>query len=181
MNHPYIDCAREFAKLGIDPKSIEKIECDVAEGILHRLWEPLDQKRLPPNGYAAKFSTPYAIAVGILRNDAGLREYDDEVVKDPDILLLASKISYRVDPANPYPQQFTGHIRVQLKDGTVHEHRQGYFKGGHDHPLSDDDLQRKFISNCEYGGVKADESRRLLQTIASLFDQPRVDFSAFAR
>jgi 2-methylcitrate dehydratase PrpD len=181
MNHPYIDCAREFGKLGIDPNTIEKIECDVAEGILHRLWEPLDQKRSPPNGYAAKFSTPYAVAVGILRDDAGLREYDDVMVKDPDIIGLASKVSYRVDPANPYPRQFTGHIRVQLKDGTVHEYRQSYFKGGTDHPLSDDDLQRKFIANCEYGGVNAAQSQRLLQIIASVFDQPRVNFTAFAR
>ena len=52
------------------------IECETAEGIVHRLWEPLAAKQNPPNGYAAKFSIPYAIAVGMLRDErGGLREY----------------------------------------------------------------------------------------------------------
>ena len=82
MNHPYIDCAREFRKKGIDAALIDRIECETAEGIVHRLWEPIDQKRSPPNGYAAKFSIPYAIAVAILRDDAGLVEFDDKLVND---------------------------------------------------------------------------------------------------
>ena len=31
---------------------------------------------------------------------------------------LAAKVSYVVDPANPYPREFTGHIRAKLSDGT---------------------------------------------------------------
>ncbi|HTJ99664.1 MAG TPA: MmgE/PrpD family protein [Bordetella sp.] len=181
MCHPYIDCAREFGKLGIDPASIASIECEAAEGVLHRLWEPLDQKRSPPNGYAAKFSVPYAIAVAIVRGDAGLREYDDIIVKDPTILGLASKVSYVVDPQNPYPRQFTGHVRVKLADGAVHEFRQGYFKGGAEHPLSDDDLTRKFLANCGYGGLAESDTHGLLEQINGVFDSGAVDFSLFAR
>ena len=54
------------------PDDVAAIECKTAEGIVHRLWEPLAAKQNPPNGYAAKFSIPYAIAVGMLRGDAGL-------------------------------------------------------------------------------------------------------------
>ncbi|CAM3537194.1 MmgE/PrpD family protein [Bordetella flabilis] len=181
MCHPYIDCAREFGKLGIDPAAIAGIECEAAEGVLHRLWEPLDQKRSPPNGYAAKFSVPYAIAVAIVRGDAGLREYDDVIVEDPTILAVASKVSYVVDPHNPYPRQFTGHVRVRLVDGKVHEFRQGYFKGGVDHPLSDEDLTRKFQANCAYGGLAKDDTQGLLAHVHALFDSPAVDFAPFAR
>jgi 2-methylcitrate dehydratase PrpD len=76
MAHPYIDCARSLVAKGLNPKDIVKIECNTAEGIVHRLWEPLTNKQNPPNGYAAKFSIPYAIAVGMLRNDAGLMDYE---------------------------------------------------------------------------------------------------------
>ena len=175
MSHPYIDCARAFRSRGIDPELIEKIEAETAEGIVHRLWEPLAMKGAPPNGYAAKFSTPYAIAAGILRGDAGLREYDEKVVKDPAMVRLARKVSYIVDPANPYPNQFTGHLRVTLKDGAVHEHRQAFFKGGVEHPLSDADLERKFFANCNYGGLQADGAERMAATLAGLFDAARVD------
>jgi 2-methylcitrate dehydratase PrpD len=179
MCHPYIDCAREFGKLGIDPAAIVSIECEAAEGVLHRLWEPLDQKRSPPNGYAAKFSVPYGIAVAILRGDAGLREYDDTIVKDAQILALTAKVSYVVDPNNPYPRQFTGHVRVRLADGAVHEFRQGYFKGGVDHPLGDDDLTRKFQANCGYGGLTDTETQARLAEIEAVFGSKAVSVSGF--
>lgn len=179
MAHPFIDCAREFRKKGIDPRSIERIDCETAEGIVHRLWEPLAVKRQPPNPYAAKFSIPYAVAVAILRDDAGLGEYTQQMVNDPELLQLAGKVSYRVDPANPYPNQFTGHLRVTLKNGDVHEHRQNFFKGGSDHPLSDDDLRHKFLANCRYGGVSEADAETMAGSIAGLFDQAELSLSAF--
>lgn len=177
MSHPYIDCARAFRASNIDAEQIATIEAETAEGIVHRLWEPLAMKQSPPNGYAAKFSTPYAIAAGILKGDAGLGEYDEDVVKDPAMTRLAAKVSYIIDPANPYPHQFTGHLRITLKNGEVHEHRQAYFKGGAEHPLSDEDIQRKFVANCLYGGLTAVEAQQMAGVMAGLLDQPKVDLS----
>jgi 2-methylcitrate dehydratase PrpD len=177
MSHPYIDCGREFRARNIDPEQIATIEAETAEGIVHRLWEPLAMKQSPPNGYAAKFSTPYAIAAGILKGDAGLGEYDEDVVKDPAMTRLAGKVSYTIDPANPYPNQFTGHLRITLKNGEVYEHRQGYFKGGAEHPLSDGDIQRKFVANCVYGGLTAAQAQQMAGVMAGLLDQPKVDLS----
>ena len=177
MSHPYIDCAREFRSRGIDPAQIEKIEAETAEGIVHRLWEPLAMKQSPPNGYAAKFSTPYAIAAGILKGDAGLGEYDEAVVKDPQMTQMAARVSYIIDPANPYPNQFTGHLKVTLKNGEVYEHRQGFFKGGAENPLSDDEIQRKFFANCEYGGMTLAQAEQMATVLAGLIDAARVDLS----
>src|SRR2546423_10339737 len=53
MTHPYIDCARRLAAR-VRPDAIEMLVCEVAEGTVHRLWEPLAHKQRPPNGYAAK-------------------------------------------------------------------------------------------------------------------------------
>ena len=181
MAHPFIDCAREFRKKGIDPASIARIECETAEGIVHRLWEPLAVKRSPPNAYAAKFSIPYAIAVAILRDNAGLGEYVEAVVRDPELARLAGKVSYVVDPANPYPKQFTGHLRVTLANGQVHEHRQNFFKGGVDQPLSDADLRHKFLANCSYGGLSETAARGIAASIDGLFDQGELDLSAFSK
>jgi 2-methylcitrate dehydratase PrpD len=178
MAHPYIDCARQFRSLGVDPEQIERIECQTAEGIVHRLWEPLELKRSPNNGYSAKFSIPYAIAVGILRDDAGLGEYDEDVVKQPELRRLAAKVSYVVDPANPYPKQFTGHLKVTLRNGQVHEFRQGYFKGGVEHPLSEAELERKFFANCAYGKLAEADAKALAVAVRGLFAQGRIDFSA---
>jgi len=94
MAHPYIDCARRLIHEGLQVEDIVSIRCKTAEGIVHRLWEPLANKQSPPNGYAAKFSVPYAIAVGMLRDDAGLNDYEQAVVMDPSVSALAAKISY---------------------------------------------------------------------------------------
>src|SRR5215468_5643543 len=59
MTHPYIDCARRLAAKGINANDIKEMICEVGEGTVHRLWEPLTAKQRPTNGYAGKFSTPY--------------------------------------------------------------------------------------------------------------------------
>lgn len=175
MAHPFIDCARAWRRRGIRPERIARIECETAEGIVHRLWEPLAAKRAPPNGYAAKFSIPYAIAVALVHDDAGLGEYGDAQVRDPAVLAVAAKVSYVVDPANPYPRQFTGHLKVTLDDGAVHEHRQAFFKGGADHPLTDADIEHKFFANCAHGGMARAEAERWREALAGLFKPLRID------
>ncbi|MDB5955034.1 MmgE/PrpD family protein [Ramlibacter sp.] len=174
MAHPYIDCARKLVAQGLAVTEIESIECETAEGIVHRLWEPLASKQNPPNGYAAKFSVPYAIAVGLLRDDAGLPDYEEAVVHDPRVRALAGKVHYVVDPNNPYPRQFTGHLRVTLRNGEVREMRQGHFRGGVAEPLSFDDLLKKFRANCDYGGVAASRADALLALLTELPQAPRV-------
>ena len=180
MAHPFIDCARAFRAKGIPLDQIKSIECNTAEGIVHRLWEPLALKQSPPNGYAAKFSIPYAIAAGLTFDDAGLGEYAEAVVQRPDLRALAAKVSYIVDPSNPYPKQFTGHLRITLHNGEVHEHRQGFFKGGVEHPLSDAELQQKFLANCRYGQVSDAQAQTLLKQLGSVFGAGTVELSALA-
>ena len=178
MAHPYIDCARRLVAQGLDAAQVESIECETAEGIVHRLWEPLAAKQSPPNGYAAKFSIPYAIAVGMLRGDAGLADYEEAVVRDPAVRALAGKVRYEVDPANPYPRQFTGHLRVTLRSGEVRELRQGHLRGGVEEPLSFEDLLQKFRANCGYGGLDEARAGELPVLLTGLLDAPRVDLRA---
>ena len=178
MAHPYIDCARKLVADGVSPEDVIAIECRTAEGIVHRLWEPLAAKQHPPNGYAAKFSIPYAIAVGMLRGDAGLDEYDDAVAHDRAIRALARKVSYVVDPDNPYPERFTGHVRVTLASGEVRETVQDHFRGGRDDPMSTGDLEAKFMANCAYGGWNETRARSALAALRRLRTAPTVNLDA---
>jgi len=177
MAHPYIDCARKLVAEGVKPGDVTSIECKTAEGIVHRLWEPLAAKQNPPNGYAAKFSIPYAIAVGMLRGDAGLIDYEEAVVHDPAVRALAGKVRYVVDPENPYPSRFTGHVRVTLKTGEVREATQDHFRGGRDEPMSAEALEAKFVANCTYGGWDAKRARSALALLRALRAVPRVDLT----
>ena len=117
MVQPYIDCARRLAQRGIKADDIAEMVCEVGEGTVHRLWEPLADKQRPPNGYAGKFATPYCIAAAFLHGNLGLDAFTDAAVADPAVRALAAKVRYRIDPANPYPNAYTGHIRATLADG----------------------------------------------------------------
>jgi 2-methylcitrate dehydratase PrpD len=178
MAHPYIDCARKLIHQGLKVEEIVSIRCKTAEGIVHRLWEPLANKQNPPNGYAAKFSVPYAIAVGMLRDDAGLNDYEQEVVMDEAVRSLAAKVSYEIDPHNPYPKQFTGHVLVELKNGQVLEAEQGFFRGGRAAPMSRADLERKFLANCQYGLWSSSKAESALDLLSSLREQSSVNITS---
>ena len=111
----------------------------------------------------------------MLRNDAGLGEYQESVVTDPQVLALAAKIRYVIDPANPYPRQFTGHLRVTLRNGEVRVARQDHFRGGVDEPLSFEDLVRKFRANCRYGQLDDHHADVVLTSLAQLLTTPKID------
>jgi 2-methylcitrate dehydratase PrpD len=172
MNQPYIDCALRLRQRGIRPEDVKEILCETAEGYVHRLWDPLPSKHRPANGYAAKFSAPFNIAVAFVTGGAGLSAFTDETVKDERILALASKVRYVVDPHNPYPKAFTGHVRATLQDGRVVEERQPHIRGGAQEPLSRADIENKFHSNCEYGGWTKEQAARFLAGVPAFFDGP---------
>jgi 2-methylcitrate dehydratase PrpD len=181
MTQPYVDCAIELSKRGIEVEDVESLVCDVGEGTVHRLWEPLADKQNPPSAYSAKFSSPYCVAVGFLDHAAGLAAFTEEKVRDPRTLALASKVSYVVDPDNPYPARFTGHIRATLKDGSVQEVRRENMRGGAHDPLPREELEAKFVGNVLYGGFDRKVADKMKTASSSLFAAPDLSrFSGFA-
>jgi 2-methylcitrate dehydratase PrpD len=176
MTHPYIDCARRLVQR-VRADEIAEMVCDVGEGTVHRLWEPLAAKQAPGNGYAGKFSTPYCIAAGFIRGNVGLGDFTDAAVKEPSVLELMSKVRYRIDPKNPYPRNFTGHIRATLRDGRVVEERQPHMRGGAHEPLTRKDIEDKFLLNARHGGWDATRAQAALKVAGNLFGG-KVDLSA---
>ena len=132
------------------------LTCKVGEGTVHRLWEPLADKRNPANPYAAKFSTPYCVAVGFLRGSAGLSEFTEESVHDSAIKKLARKVGYEIDPNDEYPRNYTGSISATLRDGSVVEEYQPHLRGGAHSPLSRKELLDKCAANLNFGGLDPD-------------------------
>ncbi|WP_230492769.1 MmgE/PrpD family protein [Martelella alba] len=174
MTQPYIDCAIALARRGIKPENIRDIICKVGEGTVHRLWEDLAVKQRPPNAYAAKFSTPYCMAVGFFDGKAGLAQFTPERIIDPAVLALAGKIGYVVDPQNPYPANFTGHLRATLNDGESVEIERPWMRGGAKEPLTLRELENKFRDNALHGGWREPLIERMLALYQDIFHQPDV-------
>jgi 2-methylcitrate dehydratase PrpD len=174
MIHPYIDCARRLApKLAGRLGEVRSITCDTAEGIVHRLWEPIAVKHRPPTAYAAKFSIPFCVAYALMKGNVGLEAFTEANAHDAGIAALASKVGYVIDPANPYPNEYTGHLRVTLADGSFVEERQPHLRGGHREPLTRADIEEKFRGNCRHGGwddARADAWLAFARRVAAIPD-----------
>jgi len=170
MTQPYVDCAVRLRRQGVKPENVKSIVCEVGEGTVHRLWEPLADKQRPPTAYAAKFSSPYCVAAGLIHGDAGLAQFTEDAVRNPRALELAGKVGYVIDPDNEYPANYTGHIRAELMDGRVVEERQGQLRGGTREPMSRADLLAKARANLVFAG-RPEGAAAALETFATnLFD-----------
>src|SRR5436190_3579528 len=177
MTQPYVDCAARLAKK-VDLDAVVEVVCEAAEGTVHRLWEPLAGKQRPPNAYAGKFSSPYCIAAGFVLGHAGLEAFTEERARDARLLALAAKVRYEIDPDNPYPDRFTGHVRVKLKDGRTVEERQGHMRGGVEEPLTRKDIEEKFRLNCAYGGWSPAQAQKFLSWAKNAYER-KIELSAF--
>jgi 2-methylcitrate dehydratase PrpD len=149
ISHPYMDCALTLKqKYAVASERVAEIVCRTAEGPVHRLWEPLADKQRPTSSYGAKFSLPYSIAVMLIRGRAGLEEFSDEAIRDPDLLSLAKKVRYELDPTIDYPRHFSGHVKIVLADGGILEENQPHPRGGLESPLPPEEIERKFRANA---------------------------------
>jgi 2-methylcitrate dehydratase PrpD len=170
MVQPYIDCARRLAARGIKAADVREMVCEVGEGTVHRLWEPLAAKQAPMNGYAGKFSTPYCVAAAFVRGNLGLGDFTDAAVHDGAVIALAQKVRYEIDPQNPYPKNFTGHIRATLNDGGVIEEHQSHMRGGAHEPLTRQDIEDKFALNAKHGGWNEARTKAALALMRGFYE-----------
>ena len=173
-----MDCALKLKqKYSIAPERIVEVVCRTAEGPVHRLWEPLEQKWRPPTSYAAKFSLPFSIAVVLIRGKAGLEEFSDEAIQDRGILALAKKVRYVVDPTIDYPRHFSGHVKIQLDDGTTLEENQPHPRGGVELPLPPREIEDKFRANASLA-LSGAKSESVIYAIAHLEELPSITILA---
>jgi 2-methylcitrate dehydratase PrpD len=111
---------------------------------------------------------------------AGLSAFTEQTVRDERILALSSKVRYVVNPNDPYPKAYTGHIRMTLKDGRVFEERQPHIRGGVHEPLTRQEIAAKFRSNAAWGGWEPSQAEDFLAYAGKAFDAPDA-LAAFRR
>lgn len=154
-----------------DPMTlIDSVVVTVPEGAVPIVLEPLAEKRRPRTEYEAKFSLPYSLAARLLSGAVGVRTYQEPLVSDPQIRLLAQRVTYETGEFASYPGAFPGGVKVTLRDGTVLENACVYQKGSSENPLRGDEIVAKFRANAELGGL-ADAAEDLRDRVMVLEEQ----------
>ncbi len=174
ISHPYMDCALKLKrKYDPAPEDIAEVICRTAEGPVHRLWEPLADKRRPVSSYGAKFSLPYSVAVMLVHGKAGLAEFSEAAIQDPTVLRLAAKVRYVLDASIDYPRHFSGHVKIVLNDGSVLEENQPHPRGGYEDPLPPQEIEEKFRNNARLA-LPAERVERILDSMRELEQLPSI-------
>lgn len=164
--HPYISAALRLRKR-VAPEDIRAIECPVTQFIVGIVCEPTSEKVAPRSDSHGRVSLQYSIAEALFCGELGKRAYSDENLRNPEILSLARKVHYNVDPDYPGPGRFKGAVKLTLADDRVIEEVEEYNRGSAENPMSYDELRAKFDENAS-GFLSRDHRERIANEIRRL-------------
>jgi 2-methylcitrate dehydratase PrpD len=160
--HPAIDAALS-AGGGLPVEAIDRVVVDVPYTaplvlIHHRPVAPL----------AAKFSLEYCVAAALLDGDVGLAQFTEAMVNRPEVQSLLRRVEYRVPDAwqkGAGPWRHThARVEVRLRDGTVRTGETTVPRGDGAKPMSDAELEAKFLT-CAGRALGGDQARRALDLV----------------
>ena len=181
MTQPYIDCAIALAARGVGAEDIAAIVCEVGEGTVHRLWEPLAVKqRAAQRRTRASSARPICVAVGFLDGRAGFAQFTAARLADPAVLRLAGKIGYVIDPDNAYPRNFTGHLRATLTRRPGDRAASATHARRRAQPAAGGGAGSEVLDNASYGGWDAARAEALRAWTARVLADPApIDLGRF--
>ena len=139
--HPTIDGAiqlrDEMVKKGLSGDDIESVELRVNPEVL-----VLTGKTNPQTGLEGKFSIFHATAIGLLYGEASPSQFTNEVVKNSTVVDLRKKVNVTEDESVSRAAAF---VIVAFANGTTLEKHIDHAKGSLENPLTDAELENKFV------------------------------------
>jgi 2-methylcitrate dehydratase PrpD len=168
FTHACIDIAIELVtENNLTAADIESVTTIVPAQVVPVVCEPAQAKLTPRSDYDAKFSLPFIVATAIAKRRFTLADLDDDCLVDPELLELASKVSYQNDPNPTFPKYFHGEVIIQTKDGRTLRKREDINRGADERPLSVSDVETKFRDNVSLV-AGTDVADRVLNAVMSL-------------
>jgi 2-methylcitrate dehydratase PrpD len=138
VNHPAIDaCIGLHEEHGPAPQDIAGVRLHVAPLVL----DLCNQQDITV-GLQGKFSVYHGAAVGLVRGRAGLDEYTDEAVNDPDVRRVRELTTATAE--DPTVTEDGVDVEVRLTSGAVLHRRLEHSLGNLARPMSDAQLDAKF-------------------------------------
>jgi 2-methylcitrate dehydratase PrpD len=172
--HPYVSAIlRVRHQHRITHDLVKSIECPVAEFNVSIVCEPVAEKVAPASRAHCRVCLQYTLAEALYAGELGKNAYGDSARLNPDVLALARKVHYSVDPSFPGPGRFKGAVRVTLNDGRVIEEIEEYNRGSAENPMTDEELRAKFDDNTS-GYLSAAQRNALARAIDQIEELPDV-------
>lgn len=132
----------------------------------------------PEGAYQAKFSIQYTVAHALVHGSVRLNAFAPERLNDAEVRALMQKIEVVADPelSKGYPTQRAAQVEIELNDGRRLAHFQPYRKGDPELPLTDEELNGKFIELAE-PVIGSASARSLLDQLWRTDKLPSVEYA----
>ena len=167
--HPAIDgCLQLRASLGLRAADIERVNLRV-----HPLVIELTGKTEPRTDLEGKFSVFHSAAVALLDGAAGEAQYSDARVNAADVIALRTRVHAEASPGVAVEEAY---VELVYASGARHTLHVEHCVGSLERPMSDAQIEAKFLSLCN-GVLPADRVERALSLLRQL---PELDESARA-
>jgi 2-methylcitrate dehydratase PrpD len=129
----------------LKPNDIEKIKVYMGQTGLQIVAEPVEKKRNPKSSVDAQFSMHFGASVAVIYRNALLEQYDDEVVKVPEVKDLMNKVYCFRDKEleKEFPKKWPAKVVIESYKGSFTGEIE-YPKGDPENPLTWDEIIEKF-------------------------------------
>lgn len=126
----------------------------------------------PKTGLQAKFSMEYSMAILLVKGRAGLSEYTDAAVNEPEVQQMIARIHPYADPEAETAgfDKMTTIIKIHLKDGRTVSGRADFGKGSPADPMSFDEVADKFRGCAAFAGWPAEKTSSIIGSVRHLED-----------
>ena len=157
--HTYIEAALNILnEHAPDPDDIADVRV-VVSSFNRMLCEPESVKKAPQTVIDAKFSIPFTVATALYHKEVGLEHFTPERLKDENVLQLAQKIRYDLDPGLGLRDATRGFLEIRTKDNKTYAKRIDQAYGHPDNPVSQKAVVAKFMSCAEKAKTKIPEAK----------------------
>ena len=128
------------------PTEVNKITIGLPTLGMEIVGKPYEQKIHPSSVVDAQFSMPFGAAVAILFKNAGLDQYVESNLANPDIMRLMALTHCEADPEidRYFPHEWRAWVRIETVDGKIYRSEIVNPKGDPQNPLSATELREKF-------------------------------------
>lgn len=116
------------------------------------------------------------MAILLLRGRAGLPEFTDEIVNDPEVQAMIRKVDFGVHPAAEAAgyDKMTTIIEITLKDGRKISGQADFGKGSPANPMSYGEVADKFRECAVFSRWPSPKAERVIALVEKLEQLPNV-------
>ena len=164
--HPLIDAAIGASRQGgIPAEQVASIEMLVHPDVIR-----ITGIDTPGSGLMSKFSANHAVAVAYIDRAGGVQQFSNERAQDAQVQALRKRVQVRASQDLRLDQAIA---RVTSLTGTVTEMRIEHATGTVANPMTDRDLEAKFLGNAD-GIIPAAQAREVADLVWHLEAGPDV-------